>query len=143
MSYSEFDSFDNIEKMLDVEKRRFKSPFNYEGAEFTYASYVDPRKHIQLENKHATNDKWLDIPGWTGQEDDRVNSPSHYTRGTQEAIDIIEEAIQDAPTPGQGLLQGQVLKYMLRLWLKDNPVEDAKKARWYLDRLIQKMEEKS
>ena len=26
-----------------------------------------------------------------------VNSPAHYTRGTQEAIDIIEEAIQDAP----------------------------------------------
>lgn len=70
----------------------------------------------------------------------RVDSPSHYTRGSQEAIDIIEEAIQDAPTPGKGLLQGQVLKYMLRVWLKDNPLEDLKKARWYLNRLIEKME---
>ena len=67
---------------------------------------------------------------------DAVNSPAHYTRGTQEAIDIIEEAIQDAPTPKEGLLQAQALKYLLRLWLKDDPKQDAEKARWYLNRLI-------
>ena len=72
-------------------------------------------------------------------EDDRVNSPSHYTAGTQEAIDIIEEAIEAAPSNSFGMLQAQVLKYMLRLWLKDNPAEDAKKAQWYLTRLIEKM----
>ena len=71
---------------------------------------------------------------------DRVNSPAHYTRGSQEAIDIIEEAIQDAPSVQQGMLQAQVLKYLLRMWLKDNPIEDAKKARWYLNRLIEKGE---
>ena len=67
---------------------------------------------------------------------DPVNSPSHYTRGSQEAIDIIEEAIQDAPNPKVGLLQGQVLKYLLRLWLKGNSKQDAEKAQWYLTRLI-------
>ena len=61
---------------------------------------------------------------------DAVNNPSHYTRGSSEAIDIIEEAIQDAPSPVEGLLQGQVLKYLLRLWLKENPAQDAKKAKW-------------
>ena len=75
-----------------------------------------------------------------GSPDDRVNSPSHYTSGKQEAIDIIEAAIKDAPSPGKGLLQAQVLKYMLRVWLKDNPLEDLKKARWYLDRLIDQSE---
>ncbi len=98
-----------------------------------------PGKPIKLEGKHEFNDAWLKIPEWTGQED-RVNSPSHYTRGKQEVIDTIEEAIQDAPTPIQGMLQGQVLKYMLRVWLKDNPLEDLKKARWYLNRLIIKLE---
>ena len=68
--------------------------------------------------------------------DDRVNSPSHYTRGTQEAIDIIEEAIDAAPTNKAAMLQAQVLKYMLRLWHKDNPSEDARKAQWYLNRLV-------
>ncbi len=67
---------------------------------------------------------------------DAVNSPAHYTRGSQEAIDIIEEAIQDAPSPKEGMLQAQALKYLLRLWLKDDPKQDAEKARWYLNRLI-------
>ncbi len=71
--------------------------------------------------------------------DDRVNSPSHYTSGRLEVIDIIEDAIKDSPEPTVGMLQAQVLKYLLRLWLKDNPTEDAKKARWYLDRLIVKL----
>ena len=68
--------------------------------------------------------------------DDRVNSPSHYTRGTQEAIDIIEEAIDAAPTNKAAMLQAQVLKYLLRIWHKDNPSEDARKAQWYLNRLV-------
>ena len=29
---------------------------------------------------------------------------------------------------------------MRRLWGKENPLQDAKKSRWYLDRLIEKME---
>ena len=70
---------------------------------------------------------------------DRVNSPSHYTRGRTEAIDVIEDSIKDAPSPIEGMLQAQVLKYVLRLWLKDNPQEDAEKARWYLNRLIDKL----
>jgi|TARA_E500000305_G_C3859744_1_gene160052 hypothetical protein len=72
--------------------------------------------------------------------DDRVNSPSHYTSGKTEVIDVIEDAVKDAPSAIYGLLQGQVLKYMLRVWLKDNPTEDMKKARWYLDRLIEHYE---
>ena len=71
---------------------------------------------------------------------DSVNSPAHYTRGSQEAIDIIEGAIQDAPSVEAGMLQAQVLKYLLRLWLKDNSTEDAEKARWYLNRLIDKLQ---
>ena len=70
---------------------------------------------------------------------DRVNSPPHYTRGKAEAIEIIEDAIQDAPGVAEGMLQAQVLKYVLRLWLKDNSKEDAEKARWYLNRLIDKL----
>ena len=109
---------------------------------------------IQFENKNTKNDEWLkerngivtfgsseDAP-WNNITptgfipDDRVNSPSHYTSGKQEAIDIIEDAIKDAPNPTLGMLQAQVLKYMLRLWLKDNTLEDASKAEWYLKRLI-------
>ena len=107
-----------------------------------------------MDNKKKFNDDMLPfhlynngIPQWgKGSDDvisfseygksDAVNSPAHYTRGSQEAIEIIEEAIQDAPTPKEGMLQAQALKYLLRLWLKDNPKQDAEKARWYLNRLI-------
>ena len=85
-------------------------------------------------NKEVNN-RWREISS------DPVNHPAHYTRGGKEAIDIIEEAIQDAPTVPEGMLQAQVLKYLLRLWLKDNPVQDAKKAQWYLSRLIDKMDD--
>ena len=71
--------------------------------------------------------------------DDRVNSPSHYTSGKKEVIDVIEDAIKNAPSNVEGMLQGQVLKYLLRMWLKDNPIEDARKAQWYLNRLVDKM----
>ena len=71
---------------------------------------------------------------------DPVNHPSHYQYGRFEVIDILEEAVRLAPDPIKGSLQYQVLKYMLRLWGKDNPLQDAKKSRWYLNRLIEKME---
>lgn len=89
---------------------------------------------LELEGPHAVNDAWLDF-GTA----DRVHSPSHYTAGKQEVIDIIEDAIKSAPSTVKGMLQAQALKYLLRIWLKDNPLEDAKKAQWYLTRLIDKM----
>ena len=70
---------------------------------------------------------------------DMVNSPAHYTKGQIDVIEVIEDAISMAETPVMGMLQGQVLKYMLRMWLKDNPEQDAEKAEWYLTRLIEKL----
>jgi hypothetical protein len=70
---------------------------------------------------------------------DPVN-PQHYRNYRVEVIDILEDAVARAPDAIKGSLQYQVLKYMLRLWDKDGPLQDAKKARWYLDRLISKLE---
>lgn len=72
---------------------------------------------------------------------DPVNNPAHYTRGTTEAIVVIEEAVIDAPDPVSGYLQGQSLKYLLRLWNKDGALQDASKARWYLNRLIERLDD--
>ena len=96
-------------------------------------------KFTALEGKHSYNDDWLDFRDYNCTDqarDDRVNSPSHYTSGRVEVIEVIEDAVKDAPTPGKAVLQAQVIKYIMRMWLKDNPVEDAKKAEWYLKRLI-------
>jgi hypothetical protein len=74
---------------------------------------------------------------------DPVNNPSHYNYGKFEVIDILEQAVSRAPDPVKGSLQYQVLKYMLRIWDKQNPLQDAQKSRWYLNRLIDNMEVES
>lgn len=71
---------------------------------------------------------------------DPVNHPEHYTAGRFEAIDVIEDAVQHAPNPILGALQWQALKYLLRMWGKGNPAQDAAKAQWYLTRLLAKLE---
>lgn len=65
---------------------------------------------------------------------DNVNHPSHYTYGKVECIDAIETATTNLIGP-ESFLTGQVIKYMWR-WKHKNGIEDLKKARWYLNRLI-------
>jgi len=71
---------------------------------------------------------------------DMVNQPPHYTAGRIEVIDFVEDCVANAPDAVVGGLQWQVIKYISRLWLKDNSLQDAKKCRWYLERLIAKLE---
>ena len=116
---------------------------DYDKFKKEYEKYMDwesPKDMFKLDSPHLKTGS-ADIFDFSEyKKSDSVNNPSHYTRGSQEAIETIEEAIQDAPFVEVGFLQGQVLKYLLRLWLKDNPVQDAEKARWYLNRLIDKLQ---
>ena len=103
--------------------------------------YNNFKKQYQMFNEWEEDNALSYFASKPSLSDDRVESPSHYTAGKQEAIDVIEDAIKTAPNVTYGFLQGQVLKYMLRLWLKDNPLEDARKAQWYLNRLVAKSKE--
>jgi hypothetical protein len=67
--------------------------------------------------------------------DDPVNHPKHYTFGTYEVIDILEDWFSDDP------LLWQVGKYIARAKHKERELEDLQKARFYLDKRIQKLEE--
>jgi hypothetical protein len=69
---------------------------------------------------------------------DPVNSPSHYNSGGIEAITAIEASM--APEAYAGYLKGNIMKYLWRYEKKAKPIEDLKKARWYLDRLISALE---
>jgi hypothetical protein len=69
---------------------------------------------------------------------DPVNSPSHYNSGGIEAIEGIEASM--APEAYEGYLKGNIMKYMWRYEKKAKPIEDLKKAQWYLDRLISALE---
>ena len=85
--------------------------------------YIDERTPIMpsyvLSNKSSTNDP--------------VNHPKHYTAHPSgiECIQITEH---------MGFNLGNAVKYIWRADLKNDALEDLKKARWYIDREIQKRE---
>lgn len=65
---------------------------------------------------------------------DVVNKPKHYNLGKVECIDAIESATVQK-TGLMAVCTGNIIKYVWRCEEK-NGLEDMKKARWYLDRMI-------
>jgi hypothetical protein len=64
---------------------------------------------------------------------DKVNHPAHYNAHPSgvECIDVAEHF---------GFSLGNAIKYIWRAGLKsDSAIEDLKKARWYLDREIERL----
>jgi hypothetical protein len=68
-------------------------------------------------------------------EKEMVNHPEHY--GGDEPYETIK--VIDAW--GLGFCLGNAVKYISRAGKKFDTLEDLKKARWYLDHEIQRMEE--
>ena len=77
-------------------------------------------------------------PPIIGTNHDPVNRPSHYTAGGIECIDAIKASMSTEAF--LGFLKGNVQKYMWRYEKKVAPVEDLKKAQWYLSQLIEEQE---
>ena len=67
---------------------------------------------------------------------EKINHPDYYNSGNIEAIEIIEDACL-----AEGFCLGNALKYILRAKHKENYIEDLKKARWYIDYIIEKSED--
>lgn len=63
---------------------------------------------------------------------DPINHPPHYNVGKIEVIDAIEAW-------GLGFRLGNAVKYIARASYKENRIEDLHKARWYLDREIERV----
>ena len=73
------------------------------------------------------------VKTWT-KESCPVENPDHYNTGAIEAIEAIR-----ASMPSEqffGYLKGNVMKYLWRYDYKEKPIEDLRKADWYLNRLI-------
>ena len=63
---------------------------------------------------------------------DLISHPPHYTSGNIEVISAIEDW-------GLGYHLGNAVKYIARAGLKGSPLEDLKKAQWYINRAIEKL----
>lgn len=72
--------------------------------------------------------------------EDLVNHPEHYkAKNGMEAINVIM-AYTEGLTGELAFDQGNAIKYVLR-WPKKNGAEDIRKAIWYLNRILEKLEE--
>jgi hypothetical protein len=66
-------------------------------------------------------------------EDNKVNHPKHYNVGKFEVIDVIDDW-------KLGFCLGNAVKYIARFGHKDSTLTDLKKAVWYINREIKKLE---
>ena len=70
---------------------------------------------------------------------DMVNHPQHYTQGGIECIDALKAA-----TVGkrgiEAVCVANVIKYLWR-YEEKNGIEDIRKAKWYIERLLKELEE--
>ncbi len=98
----------------------------------TLKELQDMKKDIEL--KGTVDVKTLPV----GNLKDMVNHPSHYTNGKYECINVIEDVTKDL-VGLEAVCTANVIKYMWR-WKHKNGVEDLKKARWYLNKLIDNTE---
>ena len=88
----------------------------------TYTSKIDHGHDISYENEVKY---------------DNVNAPPHYLHGKKETIDVINDCMTSDEF--HGYLKGNILKYVSRYKFKGEPLEDLQKAQWYLNRLIQEV----
>ena len=87
------------------------------------------------EPENPPADKHVDLQRASGKVCDNVNHPAHYTFGNIEVIDFIEDK-------KLGFHLGNAVKYISRAGRKDpaRTVEDLRKAAWYLNRQIERLE---
>ena len=70
------------------------------------------------------------------RKDDPVNHPGHYTMGGIEVADACEAW-------KLGAHEWNIVKYVARAKYKGKELQDLKKAKWYLDRKIQRLEKEN
>lgn len=92
-------------------------------------SHIDTTPHVKLP-KEATE---------SSNKSDMVSHPRHYTQGGIECIDALKAA-----TVGkrgiEAVCVANVIKYLWR-YEEKNGIEDVRKAKWYIERLLKELEE--
>jgi hypothetical protein len=141
-----------INKYLDCEfkgETALPTPLNaddYDSVEaFTDALNAKARGETELFDMNekarlkVLREQGIDEEQDLDSEDDPVNCPDHYTVGSIETIDYITDVLGEYHAAM--FCHGNVLKYTgTRLFNKGKPIQDAKKAVWYLNKMIELLE---
>jgi hypothetical protein len=99
-----------------------------------FLNLKDAEAHA-LAQRDALNADVKVVKIFWGRKADSVNHPSHYTSHPSgiECIQVTEH---------MSFCVGNAVKYLWRADLKKNPLEDLQKAKWYIEREIQKRSKK-
>ncbi|MBR4467297.1 MAG: DUF3310 domain-containing protein [Clostridia bacterium] len=118
------------------EKDDLSFAVNYEDDVFFYVA--KDRKTKKDEKPCEKDNEKPEKPAKTGEncvKNDPVEHPKHYISASGiETIDVIAAFTQGLDGE-DAFCTGNAIKYLCR-WPHKNGVEDLKKARWYIDRLI-------
>ena len=93
--------------------------------------YADGDKSWWLNGKEVTEEEVMG-----NNTKDNVNKPSHYNQAGIECIDAIKASLGDEYPD---YCKGNVMKYLWRYKYK-NGIEDLKKAQWYLNSMVESIE---
>ena len=115
---------------LDLFSKEIRVPSEHDGYWHEHKQRLEKERTLaKMNGKKEKKEATVDL----------VNHPPHYNKGGMEVIEVIELVTGGKRTGDQGFvgyLLGNILKYLLRFEHKGKPIEDLKKARWYLDKLI-------
>ena len=117
-----------------------------------FTMYTNPQ-HGPTTLKEAINEWFEEGKGvsqedyWTSPQHDAINKPKHYMLFPEKNIevrDVIEKLVDKIEwRPDSSLFIAdyvQMMQYLMR-FMDKNGVEDLKKARWYLDKLVDAYDE--
>lgn len=127
-----------IQDVIDGNKKLDEKTSNLADLFATIGTYPDTvhsrlnEKLTEIEMNHRKKHKMppFDV--------DNVNSPKHYNQGGVECIDAITAATTNK-TGIEAVCTANIIKYLWRYEYK-NGLEDVKKAQWYLNKLIGRLE---
>ena len=126
------------EKMQDNLKTKSKNWKDSEGPKG-----INGRSIVKDTENHTPQE----TTNTTGSSTDMVNHPPHYASSPIECIDAMEAMTSQNRQYGTFLTGHQmylwqvIFKYIWRFPFKEKPVEDLKKAKFYLERLINRLED--
>jgi hypothetical protein len=115
-------SFEKVEKWVDP----FGRPAEEGGLYYDHSGVRDGNAAPEIKTGNIERQQMKKFA-------ELVNHPRHYNTGKIEVIDAIMDW-------GLDFIEGNVVKYVARSKHKSSRVGDLKKARWYLDYLIDKLE---
>jgi hypothetical protein len=82
------------------------------------------------------------MAGTKAEWDEMIDSPAHYSAGEGvECFEAIRACMAGRSDSYQSWLQGSVMKYIWRLRRKETGLINAKKAQWFINKLVESLEE--